>query len=85
MPIQHVFQHLVSFFIISYYVILISEDKGIAELKKTLETIPVANYSLLKHTLWLLNDISKHKEKNHMGADNLAKVFGYHMFQVWGV
>jgi hypothetical protein len=46
-------------------------------MKQILESLPLNNYAVLKHTLWLLHDISKQKEVNQMGSENLAKVFGY--------
>eukprot|EP00026_Physarum_polycephalum_P000304 Phypoly_transcript_00304.p1 GENE.Phypoly_transcript_00304~~Phypoly_transcript_00304.p1 ORF type:complete len:1325 (-),score=309.44 Phypoly_transcript_00304:1341-5315(-) len=50
--------------------------KDISVMKQCLESLPLDNYALLKHTLWLLYDVSLHKEVNQMGADNLAKVIG---------
>jgi hypothetical protein len=51
--------------------------KDISVMKQWLESLPLDNYALLKHTLWLLYDVSLHREINQMGSDNLAKVFGY--------
>ncbi|XP_062389294.1 rho GTPase-activating protein 22-like [Sardina pilchardus] len=52
------------------------EEEGVQELLKQVQTLPPANYSLLKYICRFLDEVQSHSSENKMSVQNLATVFG---------
>ncbi|XP_026998018.1 rho GTPase-activating protein 22 isoform X2 [Tachysurus fulvidraco] len=56
--------------------LLKDEDVGLSELTKQVNTLPQANYNLLKYICKFLDEVQSHANENKMSVQNLATVFG---------
>ncbi|XP_052007258.1 rho GTPase-activating protein 22 isoform X2 [Xyrauchen texanus] len=56
--------------------LLKDEEVGICELVKQVNTLPQANYNLLKYICKFLDEVQSHSNENKMSVQNLATVFG---------
>ncbi|KAM9476688.1 rho GTPase-activating protein 22 isoform 2-T3 [Clarias gariepinus] len=56
--------------------LLKDEEVGLGELAKQVNTLPQANYNLLKYICKFLDEVQSHANENKMSAQNLATVFG---------
>ncbi|XP_029654102.2 rho GTPase-activating protein 1, partial [Octopus sinensis] len=55
----------------------LKEDQLVSEARQmVLEELPEENYQLLKYIITFLGEVTEHSDKNKMGADNLALIFG---------
>ncbi|GAB1608704.1 rho GTPase-activating protein 1-like [Argonauta hians] len=53
------------------------EDQVVSEARQmVLEELPEENYQLLKYIITFLSEVTEHSDKNRMGAENLALIFG---------
>ncbi|XP_054609233.1 rho GTPase-activating protein 22 [Dunckerocampus dactyliophorus] len=53
-----------------------NEEEGVQELGKQVNTLPLANYNLLKYICKFLDEVQSHCNENKMSVQNLATVFG---------
>ncbi|MCJ8730582.1 hypothetical protein PDJAM_G00186220 [Pangasius djambal] len=51
-------------------------EVGLSELAKQVNTLPQANYNLLKYICKFLDEVQSHANENKMSVQNLATVFG---------
>ncbi|XP_051504184.1 rho GTPase-activating protein 22 isoform X2 [Myxocyprinus asiaticus] len=56
--------------------LLKDEEVGLCELVKQVNTLPQANYNLLKYICKFLDEVQSHSNENKMSVQNLATVFG---------
>ncbi|TRY83637.1 hypothetical protein DNTS_003866 [Danionella cerebrum] len=56
--------------------LLKDEELGLSELVKQVNTLPQANYNLLKYICKFLDEVQSHSNENKMSVQNLATVFG---------
>uniref|UniRef100_A0A8C1S4K4 Rho GTPase activating protein 22 n=1 Tax=Cyprinus carpio TaxID=7962 RepID=A0A8C1S4K4_CYPCA len=56
--------------------LLKDEEVGLSELVKQVNTLPQANYNLLKYICKFLDEVQSHSNENKMSVQNLATVFG---------
>ncbi|XP_060781908.1 rho GTPase-activating protein 22 isoform X3 [Neoarius graeffei] len=56
--------------------LLKDEEVGLSELAKQVNTLPQANYNLLKYICKFLDEVQSHANENKMSVQNLATVFG---------
>nr|XP_055025316.1 rho GTPase-activating protein 22 isoform X1 [Misgurnus anguillicaudatus] len=56
--------------------LLKDEEVGLNELVKQVNTLPQANYNLLKYICKFLDEVQSHSAENKMSVQNLATVFG---------
>ncbi|XP_067276755.1 rho GTPase-activating protein 22 isoform X3 [Pseudorasbora parva] len=57
--------------------LLLKDDEvGLGELVKQVNTLPQANYNLLKYICKFLDEVQSHSNENKMSVQNLATVFG---------
>ncbi|XP_051945719.1 rho GTPase-activating protein 22-like isoform X1 [Xyrauchen texanus] len=56
--------------------LLKDEEVGLPELVKQVNTLPQANYNLLKYICKFLDEVQSHSNENKMSVQNLATVFG---------
>ncbi|KAK2852671.1 hypothetical protein Q7C36_007872 [Tachysurus vachellii] len=56
--------------------LLKDEDVGLSELTNQVNTLPQANYNLLKYICKFLDEVQSHANENKMSVQNLATVFG---------
>uniref|UniRef100_A0A8C2FSR2 Rho GTPase activating protein 22 n=1 Tax=Cyprinus carpio TaxID=7962 RepID=A0A8C2FSR2_CYPCA len=56
--------------------LLKDEEVGLSELVNQVNTLPQANYNLLKYICKFLDEVQSHSNENKMSVQNLATVFG---------
>uniref|UniRef100_A0A8C1IL41 Rho GTPase activating protein 22 n=1 Tax=Cyprinus carpio TaxID=7962 RepID=A0A8C1IL41_CYPCA len=56
--------------------LLLKDEEGLSELVKQVNTLPQANYNLLKYICKFLDEVQSHSNENKMSVQNLATVFG---------
>uniref|UniRef100_A0A671QGN1 Rho GTPase-activating protein 22-like n=1 Tax=Sinocyclocheilus anshuiensis TaxID=1608454 RepID=A0A671QGN1_9TELE len=56
--------------------LLLKDEEGLSELVKQVNTLPQANYNLLKYICKFLDEVQSHSHENKMSVQNLATVFG---------
>uniref|UniRef100_A0A672RMG8 Rho GTPase activating protein 22 n=1 Tax=Sinocyclocheilus grahami TaxID=75366 RepID=A0A672RMG8_SINGR len=63
-------------FLTCLQLLLKDEEVGLSELVNQVNTLPQANYNLLKYICKFLDEVQSHSNENKMSVQNLATVFG---------